>query len=548
MFTYFHCYLPETWAAQVKAGLVTKKTGGIRQVMSIRLDEDHKFNRIAAKGGALYHIIAENGYPLYIDRLQGGDYINPYDYDMELVQEYKNLLGDKFFGFQMHEWLSNYKHDLGCLSGLRDEDWTAENITKEVFRQSPYPFLNLSFMTAEEMQEDRPKRLADFVAVGEKIYARRQKQTGGDLISCDSYFLTFATEIKHGTRAIMPEIGHQTPNTRIQLAFARGMCKAHGIRFGAYYESWGGHPFSVCCYQKDGLNEWGIKQASDFPYEMKGSNGGSSRSLQKRLHLVAYMAGVTFMSEEWGMCNTFCDWQNFELSPYGKTKLDFIRFVEKYDDIGAPVTPVAVVVPGDFVVESANFRKNHYIGFAVQASFARKCNVVHAGLKKIFASTSPIFGRETRALRNCKTYDCIDIITADEADMTRYEALVDLTSNPTFAQKHKSQIVSADIKTLNNIIENHLPCSVKGGVLKQFTRRSDGAYYMLLTNNGGITNTVKQGEKISPCSTRRATITLKPHYTLTTEQTDGRYELSDNVVTVTLRAGEYYFAKISESV
>lgn len=543
MFTYFHCYLPETWDAQVKAGLVTKKTGGVRHVMTIRLSEDKKFNEIAKKDGELYKIIEKNGYPFYIDRLQGGDYINPYEYDMELVDEYKKLLGDKFFGFQMHEWLSNYKNDLNCLKALPDDKWTAEEIEKDVFRRNPFPFLNLSFMTAEEMEKVRPKTLKDFLSAGEMIYARRQKQTRGELTSCDSYFLTLPQEIKYGTKRIMPEIGQQTPNTRIQLSYARGMAKAHGLKFGAYYESWGGHPFSVCCYQKDGLNEWGIEKAADFPYEMKGQNGGSSRSMQKRMHLYAYMAGATFMSEEWGMCNTFYDWKNFELSPYGKTKLDFIEFVEKYSEIGVPITPIAVVVPKDFIVEPA-MHKGKYIGFPVSGEFGKKVDTAHRGLKKIFCSSSPMFGGETRSLRNCKTYDCVDIITSEEAACSPYEKLIDLTSDKDFAEKYADRIIPADVSLVNKIIEKSLPCVVKGGVLKQFTKTEDGTYYMLLTNNGGITNTVASGETVSPFSTRKAVVTLKKGFTLTAEQTDGTYAQAGEKTVVTLKAGQYFFAKI----
>ena len=543
MFTYFHCYLPETWDAQVKAGLITDKTAGVRHVMTIRLDEDKKFNELAKKGSELYKIVEEKGYPFYIDRLQGGDYINPYDYDMALVDEYKRLLGDKFFGFQMHEWLSNYKNDLHCLRALPDKKWTAEEIKKDVFRRNPFPFLNLSFMTAEEMEQVRPKTLKDFLSAGEMIYARRQKQTNGELTSCDSYFLTFPQEIKHGTKRIMPEIGQQTPNTRIQLSYARGMAKAHGIKYGAYYESWGGHPFSVCCYQKDGLNEWGIHQAADFPYEMKGQNGGSSRSMQKRMHLYAYMAGATFMSEEWGMCNTFYDWKNFELSPYGKTKLDFIKFVEKYPEIGSPITPIAVVVPKDFIVEPL-MHKGKYIGFPVSGEFGQTVEKVHRGLKKIFCSASPAFGKEKNSLKNCLTYDCIDIITEEEAAGSKYEYFIDLTCSPDFGKKYAEKIVPTKIGLINKLIEKALPCSVCGGVLKQFTRAEDGSCYMLLTNNGGITNTVANGETVSPFSTRKATVTVKNGFTLTAEQTDGTFVQKGDKTVVTLRAGQYFFARI----
>ena len=543
MFTFFHCYLPETWDAQVKAGLITEKTAGVRFVMTIRLDEKYKFNNLAAKDGELYKIVEKNRFPLYIDRLQGGDYIDVYPYDKALIEDYKRLLGDKFFGFQMHEWLSNYKHDLDVLKNIPDGHWTAETIKKEVFRISPYPFLNLSAMTAEEMERFRPKSLAEFLQIGKWLLSDRQKRTDGELTSCDSYFLTFPQEIECGVKRIMPEIGAQTPNTRIQLAFARGMAKAHGLRYGSYYESWGGSPFSVCCYQKDGKNEWAIRQAADFPYEMKGQNGGSSRSMQKRMHLYSYLAGATFMSEEWGMCNTFLDWENFELSPYGKVKKEFIEFVEKYPEIGAPVTPIAAVVPKDFIVEPL-MHIGKYIGFPVGGEFGQTVEKVHRGLKKVFCSAFPSFGREKNSLKNCLTYDAIDIITEEEAEGSKYDRFIDLTCSPDFDKKYAEKIVPTKIGLINRIIEGRLPCSVKGGVLKQFTKTEDGTYYMLLTNNGGITNSVKKGETVSPFSTRRAVVTLKDGFSLTPEQTDGVFSQKGNKTVVTLKAGQYFFAKI----
>lgn len=34
-------------------------------------------------------------------------------------------------------------------------------------------------------------------------------------------------------------------------------------------------------------------------------------------------------SEEWVMCNTFYNWKDFELTPYGKIKLDFLNIIKK---------------------------------------------------------------------------------------------------------------------------------------------------------------------------------------------------------------------------
>ena len=345
MFTYFHCYLPGTWDAQVRAGLVNKNSG-IRFPESIDIEESYKFNNLAARGGELYSLVRENRYPFYIDRLQGGCYFENYPYDMRLVREYRDMLGDDFFGFQMHEWMSNYRNDINKIVGNGCRSWTKEDITAAIRKAFPFPHVFLEAASAEEFEEfGLPGSYEEFLCNSEKLFRRRQSYTGGDLLPCDSFFLSYPLELRYGAKRLMPEIGAQTPDTRIQVAYARGMAKAYGIPFGTYYEPWGGRPFSACSYQRDGKNEWNIHSGADFPFETKGANGGSSRSMQRRMHLYSYMAGASFMAEEWGMCNTFYDWNDFELSPYGEIKKEFIRFTEKYGDIGTPYTPAAVVLP-----------------------------------------------------------------------------------------------------------------------------------------------------------------------------------------------------------
>ena len=157
----------------------------------------------------------------------------------------------------------------------------------------------------------------------------RQEITSGQLLPCDSVMMAPKLEFKLGVKRIMPEIGAQTPRAAIRLSYARGMSRAYKKSFGAYYEPWGGQPFTVCNYNADGENEWNI-HGGEFPFESAGSNGGSSRSLQKRLLIYAYLAGAEFVGEEWGGYNTFYDLKDFTLSPYGKTKRLFLRFAEKY--------------------------------------------------------------------------------------------------------------------------------------------------------------------------------------------------------------------------
>ena len=137
MLVFFHGYSPDTWDAMLRTGLV-RDGDGIRFQQSIDIVEELKFNNLAKKGGRLYEILRERKCPFYIDRLQGGCYIDKYVYDPDLLDEYRAMLGDNFYGFQMHEWLSNYRsdanHKLGALSA---EEWTGEQIERTIREKFP---------------------------------------------------------------------------------------------------------------------------------------------------------------------------------------------------------------------------------------------------------------------------------------------------------------------------------------------------------------------------------------------------------------------------
>ena len=170
MFTYFHSYLPETWQAQVDRGLIGKNAG-IRFSQSLLIDEPLKFNRLAAKDGPLWALEQEARLPLYIDRLQGGCYFEGYDYDESLLDAYRNLLGDGFFGFQMHEWMSNLWSDLCKLRGNGCPEWTADAIRATIRRAFPFPHLFLEAMSAEELAEAGPlASLESFLAAAEALF------------------------------------------------------------------------------------------------------------------------------------------------------------------------------------------------------------------------------------------------------------------------------------------------------------------------------------------------------------------------------------------
>ena len=59
-------------------------------------------------------------------------------------------------------------------------------------------------------------------AAAEALFERRMRQCRGQLIPCDSFALSHQLEVRLGARRLMPEIGAQTPDTRVQIAYARG--------------------------------------------------------------------------------------------------------------------------------------------------------------------------------------------------------------------------------------------------------------------------------------------------------------------------------------
>ena len=544
MFTYLHCYLPETWDAQERAGLI-RAQDGIRYCQSIEIDEKYKFNNMAKKGGTFYNMVKERRCPMYIDRLQGGCYIEDYPYDMSLIGEYKALLGDNFWGFQMHEWMSNYASDLHKVIDHNCPEWTEEAITETVRRAYPFPYLFLESMNAREFAEaGKPTDTESFLSITENLFAKRQKYTNGMLVPCDSYCLAYPLELEHGAKRLMPEVGAQTPDTRVQVAFARGMAKAYRVPFGTYYEPWGGKPFSACCYQKDGLNEWGIGGSADFPFQTAGGNGGSSRSLQRRIHLYSYVAGASFMAEEWGMCNTFYDWKDYALTPYGEVKRDFLRFTERYPDIGALLTPIAVVLPAHFkVLENIHTDALAYVGYPYEGTAGETVRAVRQGIRRLFASSSPMAGDETASLRNCLVPDALDIVTADAVRSEDYAYFVDLTGDAAFAAQYRGKIIGIDEVPAR--LDALLPCTFDGSALKLVSSAADGGYYVLLLNNSGVCRSVADGETLMPGEGTTVRVSVKGERSLTLCEGDASLSRGDDgVYTVDIPAGGWFFGKI----
>lgn len=537
MFVFFHGYSPDTWDAMLRSGLVGDNDG-IRFQQSIDLPEELKFNALAKKGGKLYSIIKERNCPLLIDRLQGGCYIDEYVYDAELLAEYRNLLGDRFFGFQMHEWLSNYRSDANKkLAELSADEWNEENIKRVIFEKFPFKNLFLECMTLEEMASaGKPLTAEQFYDNMTSIYKKRQKIE--ELVPCDSAFLAYQFELSCGTRRLMPEVGAQTPDTRLQICYARGMTRREGKSFGVYYEPWGGEPFSACAYN-GAKNEWNFGN-DDFPFETYGPNGGSSRSLQKRIFLYGYLSGAEFISEEWGLYNTFLEGTNNEqLSPYGLVKKEFLDFVRKYDDIGDKLTPIAAVLPEELMVLDKCDEQNSIFGYEINN---KRLSSIKQGVAEIFASSVPMLGseREKRSLKNSDMPDAIDLLNRDDAMLCKYDYLVDLTFGSDLKDKFTNLCEAKDIPAL---LRKLLPVDVDGGLHWMVNECKSGGYYLTVFNHSGVERSVAEGEYTLPEAEKTVSLSFKNDPSPALLEGDGRLSLENGTYRLTVPAGGFAFIK-----
>ena len=543
-FVYFHCYGEDLWRGYEKNGLL-RENFGIRCMQSIYLSEDRLFNSILKKGGELYNYIKEKKCFLYVDRLQGGTVIQEYEYDEELIREYREMLGDRFLGFQMHEWLTNYKNDVDMkLAELSEEQWTEENIKQMIFEKYPYPYLLLEAMTAKEHAEaGKPKSWQQFYDNMIALYRKRAEKF--PLLPCSSWFMMFPFEAENGATAIMPEIGAQARHMRLQMCFARGVCKAYGIRFGAYYEPWGGIPFGACSYNNVPQNEWGCERSEGALCGKGSENYGSSRSLQWRAHLYAYLSGAKFISEEWGGYNTFKDMETYELSEYGLVKKRFLDFVDKYPDVGEKVSPIAAVISNRlpcFTVEGyATGGDETMFGYPMDEELMAINKAAKDGARRIFQDRVDMLGTEPKVLINSHIPDAVDMLNeGDGHALKAYQYLVDITGEADFKDRYDNVITPDEVEEK---LHELLPCRVDGGFHYLLNEAEDG-YYLSVFNHSGIVRTVETGELVLPEATKTATITIKDGKCLLPLEGNTDVRLENGKYFVNLKGGEWLFAKI----
>lgn len=559
---FFHVYNEKCFVGLEKNGLINKDTGfKIQHIFSM---EDHlKFNRFAAKGTKLHSMIKDGKFPFYVDRLAGGATWHNYTFDKALTEEYANLLGNWFLGFQLHESGSNRRiadwkrlREIGGDGPYDLEVLRRELVSKHAKLPDGTPLPNLSMDTPEYYASGvcfsaTPEAYQDEMA---DMFRRRMIDTHGHILPVDSYYMATKLQDDMGMPSFMPEVGCQIPLMRIQVALARGMARKSGKTWGTYYECWRFDEesgYTMPCFNDDPINEWYLPQdqhPDDF--SSYGQNGGSSRLLQNRIYFYTLMSGADYMGEEWGLNCSYTDMNTFDLSLYGTVKKAFIQAAEKLQNIKA-VTPFAIVLPKRYsVVElpdpynarSQGVRSGNYLECQLSKEETDYYGHLEDVLMLFFGRNDPDKGNEGHVMTNSRFGDLFDILYEDapKQAFSRYAAVIDATGEGSFlkANPDLNVLPSDDLEALaqqvNALAAKVLPCTVDG-LHWLVSENGEGSRYLSIFNNEGNLRTFTKGDTINHDKDAWVTVTpngaMQPQILHSTEgvqlqkQPDGTYKV-----------------------
>ena len=505
---FIHAFASESyWRGLEKKGFLNRQSGVKIHQMGATPDL-FKFNIIADKNTRLSELIKNFGV-FYIDRIAGGIPYYHYNPNRELLEYYSQMLGDNFWGFQFHEWASNFLLDVQRLQNVKNWDLQSINeyLKKNYIYKGQHPLHMYSVEQYYEMGFP-PADSKSFLSAMTSLYLDKTFSVNNRLFPCDSYLLTCDFAAKNGAGRLMPEVGDQIGDMRIQIAYARGISKVYQIPFGVYYEPWSHYANSIC-YNRDGENEWHVDiTKTDFPII---PHGGSSRELQKRIFFYSYISGAEFISEEWGAANTFFDWKDYELSPYGKIKHDFIKFTECYGEFPKPYTPFAVILPESMKVIDMAFLygQDTYLGFDFESHLQEKTfKTARTALRRIFGKKSNNrYGEESKngTLLNGGFFDMFDIIHADNVSaFQNYKYLIDLTETQCF--KQHPNCISLD--TAEILCNQLAPVNIDGTAHVIFNKFED-FWILTLFNHDGVDHSPETPEKLICDAAIHVKVTLK---------------------------------------
>ncbi len=471
----------------------------------------HAFGEKWADSPALSKAIS-SGQPYYFDRICGG---MPFQ-SLEGIKDIAERLKDDslFLGFQVHEWGNSPIHDYRRIQQLiLDKGLSFDRRNFAPFEgriETPY-FSAGDYNIYKDIYEPLHS-LQDIERYLERYFKQIIQKTSGQVMSVTGYIQLHHTAFRLGAKNIMPEIGNQVPLTALQIAFARGAAREYNKPFGVYYEPWGGSPFGCAC--AIGFSPWfaGVKKLKNKMGEYHiGKAYGSSRSLQRRLLFYSWLAGATYLSEEWGAENYFGNWTGYPLTEYGRIVREFQTVSSQYTR-PEPVVPAALIMPpGTFGVD------NRYIAgqsdkLYMTAPPDRFHELLRAFAADVLAAQPRKDGGDAYNLTPSPWISSFDVLSAEAAPelLKQYRLLVYFDED----QAGKSPLpagrtliykgTKGDAGHYKEMLNRLFPFQVTGHAGTAHAM-ADGRYLLGVFNNLGVTKTAA-GERADPGATQTVTI------------------------------------------
>lgn len=341
----------------------------------------------------------------------------------------------------------------------------------------------------------------------------------------------------YGASVLGSEIGENVHGYQLHIAMNRGAAKQYHTPWVIDFSSWFGP--SILDYSTKGI--WA---------EYSGITHGHSISLLERSMLMSYMAGADAVIAEAGGAISFYDEKTidgtYRLTPYGEVFQHLMSFARKYK-VGITYTPIAIVLNKYHGMDRQPKSQKAFGIFDYNDGDYRTFNLI----ENIWPGTFSVEtnGNEIGAMVNSAYADQFDFILQDASlDLLKTYNILMLSGNIELEKNEINNLLSYvkdggillidedNIKQLKifrpklNIEKKEygegLIVSYKHSALKEVLNKyfnynipfkisenieylvniKDGAFYVTLINNDGITKTPKENPIIDDSKTKSIVI------------------------------------------
>ena len=384
-----------------------------------------------------------------------------------------------------------------------------------------------------------------------------------------------------GATILASEIGENIHGYQLHIAMNRGAARQYSKPWVIDFSSW--HGASILDYSKGKV--W---------KEYSGSKNGHSISLVERSMLMSYMAGADGVVAEAGSVICFYDDVTaddcYKLSPYGKVFQKLYQFSKNYSDVGITYTPFAVLLDQYHGMDRQPSGQHAFGKFSYNQGDLETFKLIETLWPQTFSVEKN--GNEVGTMVNSKYPDAVDFLLqgasldmlktykvimlsgdltltpAQVADLRSYAAdggivlassrhLEQLDFNGTGDVAMREEIVckgkiigyasSSLKKVLDTYLKDMLPIEVEGDV-EYFVNVADGAFYVTLINNDGVTKLPKSSMKKDNSKSKDVTINYKANNKIqSVEELWNKNDVSVEGRTIKFRMqpGDCYVLKIA---